>query len=62
MQQIQILGSGQKTGTMARFLFWIALLGLASYLSNSLFRIEGMVALQLTYALLLAILLLTPRR
>ncbi|WP_379064392.1 diguanylate cyclase [Mesorhizobium sp. UC22_110] len=47
---------------MARFLFWTALLGLANYLSNSLFRIEGMVALQLTYALLLAILLLTPRR
>ncbi|MFE0016095.1 diguanylate cyclase [Mesorhizobium sp. NPDC059054] len=47
---------------MARFLFWIALLGLANYLSNSVFRIQGMVALQLTYALLLAILLLTPRR
>lgn len=47
---------------MARFVFWIALLGLANYLSNSLFRIQGMVALQLTYALLLAILLLTPRR
>lgn len=47
---------------VARFLFLMVLLGLANYLSNSLFRIEGMVALQLTYALLLAILLLTPRR
>lgn len=47
---------------MARFLFLMVLLGLANYLSNSLFRIEGMIALQLTYALLLAILLLTPRR
>lgn len=46
---------------MARFVFWIALLGLANYLSNSLFRIEGVIALQLTYGLLLAILLLTPR-
>lgn len=46
---------------MARFLFWMVLLGFANYLSNAPFRVDGLIALQLTYALLLAILLLTPR-